>query len=73
MLMVFCNPCYRYNGLIFCFQHSQDDRASLTEDDIKRGTKTKEKDELQKAYMIEKKIPLKQCGSVVVGIDIKTT
>ena len=57
---------------MFCFQHCQNDRANLTEDDIKRGTKTKEKDELQKAYMV-KKIPLKQCGSVVVGMDIKTT
>ena len=53
----YCNHCktvFEAMGCYFHFCPCQEARPSLTDDDIKRGTKKMEMDELRKGYILQK-------------------
>ena len=49
-----CNTIFEAMGCFYHFCPCQEARPSLTEDDILRGTKKREMDELRREYLIEK-------------------
>ena len=57
-----------------CFCHycpCQEARLSLTEEDIERGNKKREMDQMRKQYIKEKNLMLLKCGNVSGGICIR--
>ena len=66
----YCNHCktvFESMGCYFHFCPCQEARPSLTDDDIKRGTKKREMDIFEKTTFEKKDTLLKKCGSLLVG------
>ena len=59
----YCNHCktlFKAMGRYFLFCPCEEGRPSLTDDDIKQGTKKREIDEPRKDYIREKRFPIKE-------------
>ena len=76
----YCNHCktvFEAMGYYFHFCPCQKARSSLTDDDIKRGTKKKEMDELRKDYIREKGYSIEEmwecswCDQFKNNVDVK--
>ena len=70
----FCAPCNTVFEATGCFYHycpCQEARPALIEEDIERGNKNREMDQLRKQYIKKKDIMLLKCGNVIGGICIK--
>ena len=70
----FCAHCKTVFEAMGCFYHycpCQEARPSLTEEDIKRGNKKTEMDQMRKQYIKEKDKMLLKCGNVSGGICIR--
>ena len=55
-----CKTVFEAMGCYFHFCPCQETRPSLTDDDIKRGTKKREMDELRKDYNREKRYSVEE-------------
>ena len=55
-----CKTVFEAMGCYFHFCPCQETRPSLTDDDIKRGTKKREMDELRKYYIREKRYSIEE-------------
>ena len=70
----FCAHCTTVFEAMGCFFHycsCQEARPSLTQEDIERGNKKREMDQMRKQYIKKKDIFLLKCGNVSGGICIK--
>ena len=70
----FCAHCKTVFEAIGCFYHycpCQEAQPSLTEEDIERGNKKREMEQMRKKYIIKKDIMLLKCGNGSGGICVK--
>ena len=70
----FCAHCKTVFEAMGCFYHycpCQEARPSLTEEDIARGNKKREKDQMRKQYIKKKDIMLLKCGNKNGGTFIR--
>ena len=66
-----CNTVFEAMGFFYLYCPCQEARPSLTEEDIKRGNKKREMDQMRKQYIKKKDIMLLKFGNVIGGICIK--
>ena len=66
-----CNTVFKAMGCFFHYCPCQEARFSLTEEDIERGNKKREMDQIIKQYIKKTVIILLKSGKVIGGISIK--
>ena len=66
-----CQTVFEAMGCFYHYCPCQESRASLTEEDIERGNKKRELDQMRNQYIKEKDIMLLKCGNVSSGICIR--
>ena len=63
-----CNTVFEAMGCFYHFCPCQELSPSLTEEDVKRGSRRKELDELRRSYIYRRKVSLSlKCGNVSGG------
>ena len=66
-----CKTVFEAMGCFYLYCSCQEARPSLTEEDIERGHRKKELDQIRKQYIKKKDIILLKCGNVRGGICIR--
>ena len=66
-----CKTVFEAIGYFYDYGPCQETRFSLIEEDIERGNKKREVDQMTKQYIKKKDIMLLKCGNVSGGICIK--
>ena len=65
-----CNTVFEAMGCFYHYSPCQEARSSLTEEDIERGNKKREMDQMRGSTSKKKDIMLLNCGNVNGGISI---
>ena len=62
-----CDTVFEAMGCYFNYCPCQEDRSSLTDNEIMRGIKKREQDQMRKDYIQQKDTKLLKCGSAIDG------
>ena len=66
-----CNPAFSAMGCFYHYSPCKEARPSLTEEDIERGNKKREMDQMRNQYIKKKNIMLLKSGNVKGGISVR--